>query len=108
MDTSKYKVIITPTASREMTRIYEYIREDLDAENAAINLMKQVETEFDRLQRSPYIYAEIEQYDDLKRKYRRIVVKNYVLLYTIDELEHVVFVSHMYYGRRNYIKFRNF
>ena len=32
-----------------------------------------------------------------------MVIKNYVILYTIDEENHVVYVSHMYYSGRNYM-----
>lgn len=35
-----YKVIITPTAYKEINRIYDYILEDLYAEKAAKDLMR--------------------------------------------------------------------
>ena len=35
----KYKVIITPTALKEINKIYTYISEDLYAKSAAIKLM---------------------------------------------------------------------
>lgn len=103
MDTKKYKVIITPTAYKEIDRIYSYITEDLYAENVAKKLMKKVEDAVQRLKYAPKIHKEIEKNDELKRIYRRIVIQNYVILYTIDEENCVVFVSHMYYQGRNYI-----
>ena len=33
-----------------------------------------------------------------------MVVNNYVILYTIDEIEKIVYVAHIYYGGRNYLK----
>ena len=36
----KYKVIITPTAFKEINRIYDYILEELCAEKAAKDLMR--------------------------------------------------------------------
>lgn len=103
MDTNQYKVIITPRAFREINKIYDYISGDLYAEKAAKRLMEKVEEEVQRLKYAPEIHTQIEKYDDLKRKYRRIVIKNYVILYTIDEENKIVYVSHMYYGRRNYL-----
>ncbi len=103
MDTKKYKVIITPTAYKEINKIYDYITDDLYAENATKRLMNKVEQEVQRLKDAPKIHTEIEKFDELKRVYRRIVVDNYVILYIIDEDNEVVFVSHMYYGRRNYM-----
>ena len=51
----------------------------------------------------PELYVEISDLNNLNRKYHRIVIKNYVVLYTIDYKNKKVFISHMYYGRRNYI-----
>ncbi len=103
MNTNQYKVIITPTAYKEINKIYDYITEELCAENAAKRLMEKVEQEVQRLKHAPQIYTKIEKIDELKRNYRRIVINNYTILYTIDEENKTVFVSHMYYGRRNYI-----
>ncbi len=36
----EYKVILTPSAYKEINRIYDYILEDLYAEKAAKNLMR--------------------------------------------------------------------
>lgn len=103
MDTNQYKVIITPTAFREMNRIYEYIAEDLYAEKAAKMLMQQVEDAIQKLKYAPEIHTKIEKFDDLKRNYRKIVIKNYEILYAIDKQNKAVYVSHMYYARRNYL-----
>lgn len=65
--------------------------------------MGKVEEEVQKLKYAPKIHAEIEKVDELKRTYRKIVIKNYVILYTIDEENNVIFVSNMYYGGRNYL-----
>ncbi len=62
MATKNYEVIITPTAYREINRIYEYIEFELYAKDAT-------------------------------RK-----------LYTIDEKNRKIFVSHMYYSGKNYFE----
>ena len=103
MDINLYKIVITPTAYKEMNKIYDYITDNLYAENAAKRLMRKVEEEVEKLKTMPKIHTKIEKVDGLKRTYRRIIVRNYVLLYTIDEKNKTVFVSHMYYGRKNYI-----
>lgn len=105
MGTKQYKVIITLTAYKEINRIYDYITEDLYAECAESRLMQKIEQEIQRLKRAPRIHSKIPKYDELKRKYRRIVIKNYVILYTIDEENKTVYISHMYYGGRNYLNY---
>jgi len=103
MDTSRYKVIITPTAFKEINKIYNYITEELHAENAAKALMKKIEKEVQMLKYAPKIHKQIKKVDELKRTYKRIVINNYILLYTIYEDEKLIFVSHMYYGGSNYM-----
>lgn len=103
MAINQYKVIITPTAYKEIDHIYNYISENLYAENAAIELMRKIEEKIQKLKYAPKIHTEIEKINGLKRRYRRIVIKNFVILYTINEEEKIVYVSHIYYGRQNYL-----
>lgn len=44
----------------------------------------------------PKMYIE---YDDNK-KYRRFVVKNYVVFYKVDEENQIIHIVHIYYGRK--------
>lgn len=104
MDINQYKVVITSTAYNEINSIYKYITEDLYADSAAKRLMNKIEEKVQSLKYAPKIHTKIEKLDELKREYRKIVVNNYVILYTIDENIKTVFVSHMYYGGRNYIE----
>ena len=103
MDINPYKIVITPTAIKEINKIYDYIMYELKAQKAAKDLMRLVELQINKLKLQPKLCIEIEKIDDLKRRYRRMVVKNYVILYAIDEKKKVVFISHMYYGRANYL-----
>ena len=38
-----------------------------------------------------------------KKKYRKMIMGNYIVLYTIDEDKKIVYVSHMYYSGSNYL-----
>ena len=104
MNTSRYEVIIVPSAIREIDRTYEYISKYLYAERAAEKLMKQIEIEIKRLKYFPRINPEINKSDDLQRRYRRILVKKFVILYTIEESSKTIYISHMYYSGRNYLQ----
>lgn len=103
INTKQYKVIITPTAYKEIDKIYNYIINELYSENAAKKLMLKIEKIIQNLKYTPKIHAEIQKKDELKRTYRRISIKNYIILYTIDEEKNVVYISHVYYNKRNYI-----
>ena len=47
--------------------------------------------------------TKIEKTDKAKRKYRRMVVNNYIILYTIDEMKKIIYVAHIHYDGRNYL-----
>ncbi len=98
-----YKIIITPTAYREMYKTYNYISKNLKAPKASQNLMEEIENSICNLQSTPKMYVQLKKVDELNRIYRRIVIKNFVVLYTIDEENKNVYIAHVYYGGRNYI-----
>lgn len=104
MDISnQYQVEFTDEFKREIRKIYNYIKEELYAEKAAQDLMIKVEEYTNNLSYAPRIYAEIDKYRGTERVYRRIVINNYVILYTIDEENKKVYITHMYYGGSDYI-----
>lgn len=98
-----YEVEFTENCIEEMDEIYKYISNKLFANVAANNLIQKVKEEVLALEISPMLYMKIDKTDEFEREYRRIVIKNYIVLYTIDEEQKKVYVSHMYYGRRNYL-----
>ncbi len=100
---SNYEVHITSVAKTELLKIYNYIAYNLYAKDAAENLINKISEKVELLRNFPYIFAEV--YDVYKRKthYRRIVVKKYVILYSIDEDKKSVFIVHIYYGGSNYL-----
>lgn len=104
MDIRMYKIILIPTAQREIFRIYDYIYNDLNAEQAAERMMKLIENKIAILKYAPKMHMKIEKFDEAKNQYRRIIIKNYVLIYTIDEENGIVYVSNIYYNKRNYLK----
>ena len=50
------------------------------------------------------MYTQINKFSKIKNIYRRIIVNNYIILYTIDDIKNIVYIAHIYYGGRNYIE----
>lgn len=98
-----FEVEFTEECIEEMIEIYEYISNDLKEDKAAKRLMTEVNARILNLANEPELYMKIRKTDKVKRQYHRMVVKNYVILYTIDFEKRVVFISRMIYGRRNYL-----
>ena len=105
MDSKKeiYEIEFTEDTRDEIREIYEYISKNLINEDAAKRLMRKMRKNVMDLAESPKIYVKIEKKDRMKREFRRMVVDNFVILYTIDEDKKTIYISHMYYGRRNYL-----
>ena len=99
----KFEVEFTEQYIEEMTEIYEYISRVLKENESAKKLMTEVNERILDLAESPELYIKIGKIDKLKRNYHRMVVKNYVILYTVDYEKKKVFISRMIYGRRNYL-----
>ncbi len=99
----EYKVKLTDGFLEEIEEICEYISNQLKNIDASNRLREKVMYNLLLLENTPIMFVEIEKIDRTERKYRRIVVDNYVVLYTIDEDEKIVYIAHIYYGGRNYI-----
>lgn len=105
MDSKKeiYEIEFTEDCRDEINEIYEYISEKLVAENSAKKLMRKMRDAVMDLSETPNLYMKIEKTDRNKREFRRMVIDNFVVLYTVDESSKKVYIAHMYYGRRNYL-----
>ena len=88
-----------------MSQIYDYISSSLKRNNAAQRIIKEVNDKIIRLSNNPYLYSKIDKVDRLKLEYHKIIVNNYIVLYSIDSSNNKVFVSRIFYGKMNYLYF---
>ena len=99
-----YKIKFTDKFLDDINSICGYIETYLKSNCASIMLRKKVINLLEDLAKNPKMYSKIEKTDKLRRTFRRIVVDNYVLLYTIDEGNEIIYISHMYFSGRNYLE----
>lgn len=99
----EYSIKLADQFLEEFEKICDYISNKLKNIDASNRLREKVIDNVLLLENSPQMYTKIEKTDRTERQYRRMVVNNYVILYTIDELEKIVYVVHIYYSRRNYL-----
>ena len=98
-----YKVEVTHHAEQDLDHIIAYISEKLAAPAAASDFIDAVYECYDYLENDPFLY---EQCRDAKLKnegYRRAVIKNYVLVYKVNEEEKIVTAHRFFYGRQDYV-----
>ena len=100
----EYEIVISDTCIEEIEENCNYIEKVLKAEQASNRVRDKIRKTIRGLKNSPKIYAKIEKTDRAGRDYRRIVIDNYVIIYTIVEEDKTILISHMYYGGRNYLE----
>ena len=103
MGNNKLRLNIFPLARNDLEQIFEYIAVDLCNPTAALGLINDFETAFDRVcffpESCPYIANEYVKDKSL----RKLVVNNYVAFYRVssDEIQ----VVRVLYGMRDYESF---
>ena len=100
-----YMVRFTRHAARDLDDMFRYITYELDAEKAAKELMREVETSIANLREFPFSAPQAK--DDLlaRKGYRALTVrKKYVVMYRVYEDRRQVIIHRIFYGKRDYAK----
>jgi addiction module RelE/StbE family toxin len=102
---AKYRVDVSEPAENDLRDIVRYIASQLSVPISATRMMELFEEAMlslsDMPQRCPLVSD-----DRLSQMgYRKLIVKNYVVFFSIDEKNKVVDVERILYGRRDWIRF---
>jgi len=97
-----YQLTFLPVAKQDMADIVRYISHELCNPAAAGNLADEMIEAAERLCNFPYINAVHQVVKPLKHEYRKLLVKNYIMFYWVDEEDKLVTIARVMYARRNY------
>ena len=99
-----YKLIFAPEFSKDLDNTFEYISNILKANNASKDLMKEIDDSIMNLKNMPYVYPECNE--PLKSLgYRKIIVKNYIMIYEVNEKKNNVNLLRLFYAKGDYVRF---
>lgn len=98
---NRYNINYIGNVKKEIFDILDYISYDLCNPTASSELSNSIFSAIDRLAEFPYIYPVLEQKHKKSSAYRKMIVKNYLVIYFIDETTRTVFIEHVVYARRN-------
>lgn len=101
---NKYEIKVTRQAFEQMRKIAHYISYDLMAPEAADNLLDDLKASILKLSVLPKKYPLIEEEPWRSEGVRKIVVKNFLVYYWIDEEYNKVQVTAVIYSKRDQIK----
>lgn len=95
----KYQVKITPQAFRDIDMIYDYIARHLLEPGTANNLADEIEAGIFSLEEMPNRGAPRRIGNYANKGYRQLFIKNYTIVYRVDETEkQVIIVTVKYSG----------
>ena len=97
---AKYIVRVLKRALREISGIYEYIRQD--KEDAALKVYKEIKEAIAGLNDFPFRGSAVDKDDRTMNGYRFIMVKPYLIFYKINGRN--ITIYHVIDGKRDYLK----
>ena len=98
-----YSVNITELAEEDILSTMRYISDALKNPIAANNLLNEIERHEKILEDTPNIYPFVNDEYLSEKGLKYIIIKNYLMFYTIDEDNKIVNVIRFLYGRRDWI-----
>jgi toxin ParE1/3/4 len=97
-----YSVVITEHAKFDIRETAAYISEVLKNRKAARDFTQALRKSFEGLREQPYMYPLSRAEQLASSGYRSYLVKNYLVLYLIDENIKSVVIARIIYGSRDY------
>lgn len=100
---SRYSVLITEKAISDMMDITRYISNDLLEPSSADRFLEKFQVTIAGLSTMPKRHELVNDDWLAQRHIRKIFVDNYIIFYTVDDSEFIVYVIRVLYGKRDWI-----
>lgn len=99
-----YKLVITELAHQDLDSIVSYIAVQLSNAKAAGDFLDEVTVCYGFLKSNPMMYERCQDRRLGEEGYRKALIKNYVLVYKINEESKIVSIMRFFYGAQDYTK----
>lgn len=101
---AKYKVDISEPAEKDLRDLIRYLSAQLSAPLTAMKMMDIIEEAIAGLAEMPQRYPLVADERLASMGYRKLVVKNYIVFFTIDEQLKTVDIERNLYSRRDWLR----
>lgn len=98
----KYVVKLLPKAYRDIEQIYNYISQTFEEKEIALKLVNEIEDTIFSLESLPYRGAERKIGIYANNGYRQLLLKNFSVIYRVDEDKKYVIIITIRYSRSNF------
>ena len=99
-----YKLYVSELAHQDLDKIVSYIAVQLANPMAAGEFLNEVDKCYGFLKDNPWMYAKCQDKLLEKKDYRKVVIKNYILVFKINEKSRTVNILRFFYGGQEYVK----
>ena len=99
---ANFDVFITEPAEQDLRNIAHYISNQLNAPQAALNLIQALHKAIAKLETDALIYPYVRDDRLAALGYRPVIVKNYIIFYVVNEKNKTVDIDRILYGRRDW------
>jgi len=99
-----YNLLVTELAHQDLDNIVSYIAVQLANPKAAEDFLDEVTTCYGFLKNNPMMYERCQDRRLGKEGYRKAVIKNYVLVYKINEASQTISIMRFFYCTQDYMK----
>lgn len=96
-----HEIIYLPSVEKDLVSAVDYLADTLGSVQAAENLLQEFEATVERIAQFPYANALYRIDRPIDHEIRKVVVKNYILYYTVFQ-DHVE-IFRFIHGRRNQV-----
>ena len=97
-----HKIEFLPIALEDLRQIVRYISVELKNPVAAEKIADEIIEKINRLEEFPYIAHVYIPQQPLEKEYRKLLVKNYSVFYTVEEETKTVTISRVLYNKRQF------
>ena len=99
-----YKIIETERARQDLSNIVDYIISSLENPSAAAELLNEVEACYDSMEQLPLMFETCRDPHLKAMGYRKAGIKNYIMIYKVNEPLKTIFIMRFFHGRQDYEK----
>jgi addiction module RelE/StbE family toxin len=98
-----FELVFSEKINIDIISTLNYIRNVLEAPKAAENHFEELKKKFEKLKENPYIRPLVQNKYLARKGIRIIKIKNYILIYKINEDNKTVLLYRFIYCRRDWI-----
>ena len=96
-----YKLNFARHFQEDVKSTVNYIKNALQASDASEKIKDEIRKTYKNIKQNPLVYPVVPDDDLVSKGFRFVMVKNYMLFYTVEE-EQINFIRFLY-GRRNWV-----